>query len=275
MFRCSFVLLFALVLIYTNYFSDWVNGRIVSAAINLYLGTDRYISIGSFSVGFLGGRLLFEDVQYITEDFSVKAIQLSISIKWWSKTSGERMSMGGLYEERVLLTDSERLSISLYGVEILLFNAQSKYEALEELAKQNERAAMAEKGAREKKKYGDSSDDEADHRRVNMGNKSTIGQSGEEDSEHGVKAFFYELFPVVGYWMKHVRVMIGNPALEKVAFLKATSGSGDSKIQNSSFLTSFSLFDRIPRVIIWPLCARVALVARLTRGCFLVLLLNF
>jgi len=138
-----FVLFFAIITIYTVYYQSYVSGYLVSALINLYRGGETYISIGSISVAVLGGRIFLEDVQYVTEDFSFKAMQLSFRVQWWLKTSGDRMAIGSMTSQaRMLLNESERLSISCYCVELLIFNSQSKYDALAKLARKNEKAAQ-------------------------------------------------------------------------------------------------------------------------------------
>ena len=126
------MLFFAVLIIYSSYYATYVNGWIVSALINLYRGGNEVISISSISLGVLGGRVFLEDVQYITEDFSIKVMQLSLRVLWWQKQSGDldRMTAGMTAQAQSRMLDHEardgRLSISLYGVELLIFNSQSK-----------------------------------------------------------------------------------------------------------------------------------------------------
>lgn len=46
---------------------------------------DRF-QIGSFALGLVGGRLNLKDVVYVTDNYAVKCVDLTIICRWWSRS---------------------------------------------------------------------------------------------------------------------------------------------------------------------------------------------
>ncbi|GAB6024106.1 hypothetical protein CHUAL_008817 [Chamberlinius hualienensis] len=121
-------LLFALVmgivwLIYITFYNSRVFGYVITKIVNRFV-KHGYLKIGSFSLSVLSGTLMFRDVTFIEEDYSVSVQDGWIKFRWWYK-----------YIKREITEDlshsDPRLSILLNGFELHFYNRSTAYARLE------------------------------------------------------------------------------------------------------------------------------------------------
>ncbi|RUS76481.1 hypothetical protein EGW08_015765, partial [Elysia chlorotica] len=68
--------------VYVTFYHSRVLGIIITAIINKFVKYG-HIQMGSFSISFLSGKVMFRDVYFITEDFSVRAEYGWLIFRWW------------------------------------------------------------------------------------------------------------------------------------------------------------------------------------------------
>ncbi|KAI0212656.1 hypothetical protein LSAT2_002397 [Lamellibrachia satsuma] len=111
--------------VYITYYNSRVLGLILTTILNHFI-KHGHIKFGSFSISVLSGKIMFRDMQWITEDYSVR-VQLGLAIfRWWRP-----LTLKEITED---LSHSEtRLSVYLDSFEWHIYNRSTVYAELESL----------------------------------------------------------------------------------------------------------------------------------------------
>ena len=73
-----------LFLFYLIFWNARVLGMLITVCANhLFLPRGYYLHIGSLSIWFLTGRVLFRDLRYVTLDYSVEVQDGDLRLRWW------------------------------------------------------------------------------------------------------------------------------------------------------------------------------------------------
>ncbi|KAI6225838.1 FSA-C domain-containing protein [Aphelenchoides besseyi] len=137
------LLLFIIWAIFSVFFFSRVAGLLVGfllkRLISYTLGDQnqlRHFSIGSFSVSLLAGKLMFRDIIYMTDDYSIRINDGWVIFSYWrsvpKKIEVEMDKNKGM--------TSSRLHVSLNGVKMHVFNRLDVYQMI---AKQRQGSAAA------------------------------------------------------------------------------------------------------------------------------------
>ncbi|XP_071950962.1 bridge-like lipid transfer protein family member 1 [Antedon mediterranea] len=126
----SFVLILTLFfttiwVVYITYYNSRVFAIFITAVLNKFHRHGN-IHIGSISISVLSGKLMFRDVAYITNDFSVRVQDGYVIFRWW------RIYKPSSNEEEGSQV-STRLNILLNGFELHCYNRSTLYANLEHL----------------------------------------------------------------------------------------------------------------------------------------------
>ncbi|XP_074650444.1 bridge-like lipid transfer protein family member 1 [Tubulanus polymorphus] len=112
--------------VYITYYNSRILGLILTALLNKFMKNYGHFQFGSFSFSVLSGKIMFRDVHYITEDYSIKVMDGWIIFRWWRpyiyKEDGADMSHS-----------ETRLSILFDGFEIHVYNRSESYAKIERL----------------------------------------------------------------------------------------------------------------------------------------------
>ncbi|XP_050533025.1 transmembrane protein KIAA1109 homolog isoform X6 [Daktulosphaira vitifoliae] len=124
-------MLFSLILgivwvIYITYYNSRVTAYIVTRLLIRFYVTKGYLSIGSFTVCALSGKIMFRDIIYITEDFTIRVQDGWLIFRWWRSYVPKDVS------EDLSHSDT-RLSVMLNGFEMHLYNRCKLYSNLEKM----------------------------------------------------------------------------------------------------------------------------------------------
>ncbi|ESO10151.1 hypothetical protein HELRODRAFT_72794, partial [Helobdella robusta] len=112
-------------IVYLTYYNSRVVGFFLTLAINRFLKYG-YLKIGSFSLSVLSGKIMFREVLWITEDYSVR-LKLGYAIfRWWQPLIKKD------FNEDLSHSDT-RLSLYLENVEFHLYNYSSNFSELEKI----------------------------------------------------------------------------------------------------------------------------------------------
>ena len=57
---------------YITYYNSRLIGFVVSRIVNHFIVKDGYFNVGSFSFSAISGKIMFRDLIYITEDYSIR-----------------------------------------------------------------------------------------------------------------------------------------------------------------------------------------------------------
>ncbi|BFZ14882.1 hypothetical protein BsWGS_17921 [Bradybaena similaris] len=113
--------------IYLTFYNSRILGLIITAVINKFVKYG-HIKFGSFSFSVLSGKIMFRDVHFITEDYSVRAEYGWIIFRWWRPYVYKELTEDLSHLET-------RMSVFLDGFEFHVYNRSKVYERLEKLFK--------------------------------------------------------------------------------------------------------------------------------------------
>ncbi|XP_071552185.1 bridge-like lipid transfer protein family member 1 isoform X2 [Panulirus ornatus] len=109
--------------IYIILFNSRVQGSILTAILRRFVKTGD-LSIGSFSLSVLSGKIMFRNVVYVTEDYSLRIVDGILKFRYWLP-----------YVKRELSEDmshcDHRVWIELNGPELHIYNRSQLYGRLE------------------------------------------------------------------------------------------------------------------------------------------------
>nr|XP_018906485.1 PREDICTED: uncharacterized protein KIAA1109 isoform X3 [Bemisia tabaci] len=112
--------------IYISYYNSRVTGYIVTRLLTRFYVTKGYLSVGSFTVCVLSGKIMFRDIVYITHDYTVRVQDGWLIFRWWRSYVPKDVS------EDLSHSDT-RLSVMLNGFELHVYNRCRIYSSLERL----------------------------------------------------------------------------------------------------------------------------------------------
>ncbi|GLG98167.1 Uncharacterized protein GBIM_04767, partial [Gryllus bimaculatus] len=121
---CSLVSAMAWV-IYITYYNSRVMGYFVTRLLNRFV-TDGYLRVGSLTCNVLSGKIMFRDIVYITNDYSVRVQDGWLIFRWWRSYVPKDVT------EDLSHSDT-RLSLLLNGFELHIYNRCAVYGELERL----------------------------------------------------------------------------------------------------------------------------------------------
>ncbi|XP_046402633.1 transmembrane protein KIAA1109 isoform X3 [Ischnura elegans] len=122
---CSLVSAMAWV-IYITHYDSRVIGFIITRLLNRFVAQGGYMKVGSFTWSALAGKIMFRDVVYITNDYSVRVQDGWLIFRWWRAYVPKDVS------EDLSHSDT-RLSLMLNGFELHTYNRSNLYAKLEKL----------------------------------------------------------------------------------------------------------------------------------------------
>lgn len=111
--------------IYITYYNSRIIGFILTKLLNRFF-KGGYIKVGSLSVSVLSGKIMFRDVAFINEDFTLRAQDGWIIFRWWHPYVQKQVT------EDLSHSDT-RLSLLLNGFELHVYNRSQLYARLEHL----------------------------------------------------------------------------------------------------------------------------------------------
>ncbi|KAL1451395.1 hypothetical protein WDU94_005775 [Cyamophila willieti] len=81
-------LMFALIIamiwvLYIVYYNSRVVGYIITRLLTRFYVKKGYLSIGSFTVCAVSGKIMFRDIVYITDDYTVRIQDGWVIFRWW------------------------------------------------------------------------------------------------------------------------------------------------------------------------------------------------
>jgi len=112
----------ALVLWYLLYASKSL-AIILELGLSPWMGKDRLIRVGSVNFAFLGGKIYFHDVTYISKNAKIEIVSASFSFKWWHK------NIRTLENKEFPV----RLLVHVVGMRVSIHANSSKYDLLQSL----------------------------------------------------------------------------------------------------------------------------------------------
>ncbi|XP_060850802.1 bridge-like lipid transfer protein family member 1 isoform X1 [Rhopalosiphum padi] len=112
--------------IYITYYNSRVTAYIVTRLLTRFYATKGYLSIGSFTVCALSGKIMFRDIIYITEDYTIRVQDGWLIFRWWRSYVPKDVS------EDLSHSDT-RLSVMLNGFELHVYNRCKMYSNLEKV----------------------------------------------------------------------------------------------------------------------------------------------
>ncbi|XP_025405724.1 uncharacterized protein KIAA1109 isoform X4 [Sipha flava] len=112
--------------IYITYYNSRVTAYIVTRLLTKFYATKGYLSIGSFTVCALSGKIMFRDIVYITEDYTIRVQDGWLIFRWWRSYVPKDVS------EDLSHSDT-RLSVMLNGFELHVYNRCKMYSNLEKV----------------------------------------------------------------------------------------------------------------------------------------------
>ncbi|XP_042203884.1 transmembrane protein KIAA1109 homolog isoform X4 [Homarus americanus] len=109
--------------IYTILFNSRVQGSILTAILRRFVKTGD-LTIGSFSLSVLSGKIMFRNVVYVTEDYNLRIVDGILKFRYWLP-----------YAKRELSEDmshcDHRVWLELNGPELHIYNRSQLYSELE------------------------------------------------------------------------------------------------------------------------------------------------
>jgi hypothetical protein len=187
-----YMLVLGSVLLLLVFGSGRVCAALLSALVRRLWGAHYYFKVESVTFALLGGRIVFSELVYSTQNTTIRIVDGTITLRWW------------LYETRSSLHDSAlkpcRLHVHLGGVEFYLVNNVGRYKLLRRWLEQR---AAAPGG-------GDASVPLAD-----VVDPALIA----------VPAYF-RLFPTIGITLHRAALLIGNPELPAFVLIESVRGGG-------------------------------------------------
>lgn len=112
---------------YIVFYNSRVIGFILKHVMNRFVISRGYFHIGSFSLSTISGKIMFRDVIYITEDYTIRIQDGWIVFRWWLP----------YYQKDVKCQDfshlDTRLQVLLNGLEVHIYNRSQLYSRLEKL----------------------------------------------------------------------------------------------------------------------------------------------
>lgn len=85
--------------IYITYYNSRLAGYIITKIVNRLFISDGYFKIGSFTLNALSGKIMFRDIVYITNDYSVRIQDGYLIFRWWRSYVPKDVSEGNFFEE--------------------------------------------------------------------------------------------------------------------------------------------------------------------------------
>ncbi|KRT82094.1 hypothetical protein AMK59_4621, partial [Oryctes borbonicus] len=119
MLLCSLIFAISWV-IYITYYNSRLVGYIITKIVNRLFIRDGYFKIGSFTLNALSGKVMFRDVAYITNDYSLRIQDGYLIFRWWRSYVPKDVS------EDLSHSDT-RLSVVLNGFELHVYNRSAMY----------------------------------------------------------------------------------------------------------------------------------------------------
>ncbi|CAG9815067.1 unnamed protein product [Phaedon cochleariae] len=112
--------------IYITYYNSRVVGYIITKVANkLFIG-EGYFRIGSLTMNALSGKIMFRDVVYITNDYTIRVQDGYLIFRWWRSYVPKDVS------EDLSHSDT-RLSVMLNVFELHVYNRSELYARLEKV----------------------------------------------------------------------------------------------------------------------------------------------
>ncbi|XP_059485480.1 bridge-like lipid transfer protein family member 1 isoform X2 [Neocloeon triangulifer] len=109
----------------STYFISRIIGYILTKILNRFVKTG-FMQVGSFTFNALSGKVMFRDLAYITNDYSVRVQDGYIIFRWWRAYVPKDVT------EDLSHSDT-RLSVVLNGLEIHQYNRSQLYSRLEQI----------------------------------------------------------------------------------------------------------------------------------------------
>ncbi|XP_046477858.1 bridge-like lipid transfer protein family member 1 isoform X1 [Neodiprion pinetum] len=113
-------------IVYIAYYNSRVIGYVLTRLLNRFVIRDGYVKVGSFTLSALSGKIMFRDIVYITNDYSVRIQDGWLIFRWWRSYVPKDVS------EDLSHSDT-RLSVMLNGFELHVYNRCELYAQLEKL----------------------------------------------------------------------------------------------------------------------------------------------
>ncbi|PIO72638.1 hypothetical protein TELCIR_05425 [Teladorsagia circumcincta] len=91
----SSLVLFVVWIVFLTYYLSRIAGPIVSFLLNRYLRftkTPGHIKLTSFSLSLLGGKLMFKDLLYANDDYSLRINDAWIVFSYWNYVPGRKIN---------------------------------------------------------------------------------------------------------------------------------------------------------------------------------------
>ncbi|XP_012263790.2 transmembrane protein KIAA1109 homolog isoform X5 [Athalia rosae] len=112
--------------VYIAYYNSRVIGYILTRLLNRFVIRDGYVKVGSFTLSVLSGKIMFRDIVYITNDYSLRIQDGWLIFRWWRSYVPKDVS------EDLSHSDT-RLSVMLNGFELHVYNRCQLYAQLEKI----------------------------------------------------------------------------------------------------------------------------------------------
>ncbi|CAJ0955025.1 unnamed protein product, partial [Mesorhabditis belari] len=125
----ALVLFMTLMIFLTYYFSRCI-GPLVAFLLTKFLrfmGNTATIRLGSISISFLAGKLMFRNFVYICDDFSIKINDGWVIFSYWWPIAGRRVDFK---------SNVSRLHIALNGLQVNCYNTLGRYKEIARLFRQ-------------------------------------------------------------------------------------------------------------------------------------------
>jgi hypothetical protein len=161
-----------------------------SICFRLFSIDHYYIKIESINFALLGGRIVFSELVYSTQNTTIRIVDGTITFRWW------------VYATRQSLHDSAtklcRLHVHLSGVEYFLFNNVARYKRLRQWI---------------------------DRQPVDADGNIAVPPDLFDAAAIAVPGYF-KLFPVIDISLSRASLMIGNPELPGVVLIQSPRAGG-------------------------------------------------
>ncbi|KAK6639579.1 hypothetical protein RUM43_007852 [Polyplax serrata] len=173
---------------YITYYHSRVLGYILTRILNRHMfAKNGYMKVGSFTWSVLSGKIMFRDIIYMTNDYTLRLQDGWLIFRWWRSYVPKHPS------EDLSHSDT-RLSIMLNGFELHMYNRTNLYANLEKLF-------GLESQINVKEEYDNNKEDRETGALTATSNKRTPNLSNSS---------WRDLFPVIKLDVSSGRIVFGN-----------------------------------------------------------------
>jgi hypothetical protein len=121
------IVLGVLWIIFVTYYASRILGPMIAFVLTRYLRWNRmiddnsHITIDSFTIHILGGKIMLRNAAYINDDYTIRCNDAWIIFAYWNYYNGRRLGIDDM---------TSRLHMSINGFELHVYNQLTRYQSI-------------------------------------------------------------------------------------------------------------------------------------------------